>query len=90
MKVSVINLASDATEDDLKTLFELFGKVTSVEIRKERGMAIVDMPSRGAAKAAIVGLNGQNLVGHDIEESDAPDKGGSRRGKGPRRRGRRR
>ena len=90
MRVSVINLASDAEEDDLRTLFELFGKVASVEIRRERGMGVVDMPSKTAAKEAISGLNGQTLLGHEIEVSEAPDRSGSkRRGKKPRRRRRR-
>lgn len=89
MKISISNLASDAVEEDLRTLFELFGKVSSVEIRKERGMGIVDMPSRGAAKEAMAGLDGQNLLGHEIEVREAMGKGGSRRGKAPRRRRRR-
>jgi RNA recognition motif-containing protein len=89
MKISITNLASDAVEDDLRTLFELFGKVSSVEIRKERGMGIVDMPSRGAAKEAMSGLEGQTLLGHEIEVKEAMGKGGSNRGKATRRRRRR-
>ena len=90
MKVSVSNLAGGATEDDLRQLFELFGSVTSVTMHRSGARCIVDMPSRSAAKEAIGGLHGQELLGHDMEVEAArePGKGGAPRG--GRRRGRRR
>ena len=76
MKLAVDNLAADATEDDLRTLFEIFGKVASVEIQRARGRGLVDMPSRSAAKDAITNLNGQELLGHQIGLSEfKPGKG---------------
>jgi RNA recognition motif-containing protein len=91
MKVSVSNLAGEATEDDLRQLFELFGSVTSVTMHRSGARCIVDMPSRSAAKEAISGLSGQELLGHEmeIEVAREPGKGGGG-GRGGKRRGRRR
>ena len=87
MKLAVDNLASEATEDDLRTLFEIFGKVSSVEIQRARGRGLIDMPSRSAAKDAITNLDGQELLGHQIGLSEfKPGKGNFR----PQRRRRRR
>jgi RNA recognition motif-containing protein len=75
MRLAVDNLASEATEDDLRTLFEIFGKVASVEIQRARGRGLVDMPSKAAAKEAISNLDGQELLGHEIGLSEfAPGK----------------
>ena len=87
MRITVNNLASEAHEEDLRTLFEIFGRVSSVEIRKTQGRAFVEMPSKSAGKEAISGLNGQNLLGFEIEVAEAHKPGGK---KGFRRRGRRR
>jgi RNA recognition motif-containing protein len=70
MRLAVDNLASDATEGDLRTLFEIFGKVSAVEIQRARGRGVVDMPSKSAAKEAITNLHGQELLGHEIGLSE--------------------
>lgn len=70
MRLAVDNLSSEATEDDLRTLFELFGKVAAVEIQRERGRGLIDMPSKSAAKDAITNLDGQELLGHQIGLSE--------------------
>lgn len=75
MRLAVDNLASEATEDDLRTLFEIFGKVAAVEIQRTRGRGLVDMPSKAAGKEAISNLDGQELLGHQIGLSEfAPGK----------------
>ena len=91
MKVSVSNLAGEATEEDLRQLFELFGSVTSVTMHRSGARCIVDMPSRAAAKEAISGLAGQELLGHEMEVEVArePGKGGAGSARGGRRRKRR-
>ena len=66
MRLAVDNLASNATEDDLRTLFEIFGKVAAVEIQRDRGRGLVDMPSKSAAKEAITNLE-EILVEKGIE-----------------------
>ena len=88
MRITVNNLASEANEEDLRTLFEIFGRVSSVEIRKTQGRAFVEMASKSAGKEAISGLHGQNLLGFEIEVTEAHKPGGKK--KGFRRRGRRR
>ena len=70
MRLAVDNLASEATEDDLRSLFEIFGTVSAVEIQRERGRGLVDMPSKAAAKNAISNLDGQELMGHQIGLSE--------------------
>jgi RNA recognition motif-containing protein len=70
MRLAVDNLSSAATEDDLRTLFEIFGKVAAVEIQRERGRGLVDMPSKSAAKEAITNLDGQELLGHSLGISE--------------------
>lgn len=70
MRLAVDNLASQATENDLRSLFEIFGKVAAVEIQKARGRGLVDMPSKSAAKEAIANLHGQSLLGHEMGISE--------------------
>ena len=87
MRLAVDNLASEATEDDLRTLFEIFGKVSAVEIQRTRGRGLVAMPSKSAAKDAISNLDGQELLGHQIGLSEFTQ--GKRTYRPPRRRRRR-
>ncbi len=94
MKISVDNLATDITEEELRTLFECFGKVLAVKVEEKQGTALVDMPSTGAALEAIEGLDGQTLRGSDlnVRESTEKDAGRppARRPRPQRRRSRRR
>ncbi len=89
MKIRIDDLAGDVTEDDLRTLFELFGAVAAVTIDTRRRWAQIDMPSKSAAREAIHGLNGQNLKGFDMTVAEMADRPPSRP-KGKPRRGRRR
>ena len=87
MRITINNLASEAHEEDLRTLFELFGRVGSIEIKKDQGRAFVEMSSKSAGKEAITELNGQNLLGFEIEVFEAQKAGGKKsfRRKGKRR-----
>ena len=89
MKIRVDNLAADTTEDDLRTLFELFGAVAAVTIDPRRRWGQIDMPSKAAAREAIDMLNGQNLKGFDMVVEEMIDRP-SVRPRGKPRRGRRR
>ena len=71
MRITINNLASEAHEEDLRTLFELFGRVGSIEIKKDQGRAFVEMSSKSAGKEAITEMNGQNLLGFEIEVFEA-------------------
>ena len=89
MKIRIDNIATEVTEDDLRTLFELFGAVAAVTIDPRRRWGQIDMPSKAAAREAIDMLNGQNLKGLDMVVEEMADRPSSRP-RGRLRRGRRR
>ncbi|RKX26530.1 MAG: RNA-binding protein [Candidatus Zixiibacteriota bacterium] len=89
MNIFVGNLSFDATEDDLRQLFEQYGEVSSAKIisdrlsGRSRGFAFIEMPDDGAAQSAIDGLNGNDLKGREINVNQArPRESGPRRGGG--------
>ena len=71
MNIFVGNLSFDATEADVKKLFEGFGNVTSVvivmrkekKVPKSRGFGFVQMPDEQQALAAMVAFNGKEFMG---------------------------
>ena len=89
MKIRIDNIATSATEEDLRTLFELFGAVAAVTIDPRRRWGQIDMPSKAAAREAIDMLNGQNLKGLDLIVQEMADRPSARPRSKPRR-GRRR
>jgi len=90
MNIYVGNLPYSITEEDLKQAFEAFGKVTSVNIIKDkysgrsRGFAFVEMPAESEAQSAIDGLNGKELKGRELNISKARPRQKDRRGGGNR------
>ena len=76
MNVYVGNLPSDVTGNDLREVFEPFGRVETAHLVKHRhgggsrGFGFVDMPSRSEAVSAIVGLEGRNLRGRAITANE--------------------
>jgi len=70
MNIFVGNLAFDATEADVKKLFEGFGNVASVaivmnkdkKVPKSRGFGFVEMPDGQQALAAMAALNGKEFM----------------------------
>lgn len=76
-KLYVGNLPYSATEEELKTLFEQAGTVTSVAVIKDRetgrskGFAFVEMSSADEAQKAISMLTGHMLGGRDLRVSIA-------------------
>jgi len=69
VNIFVGNLASTATDQDLRQLFELYGTVDAINVLTDRetghpcGFGFVGMPDRSAARAAIAGLHGTDLAG---------------------------
>lgn len=67
MKLLVRNLDRNTTEDELRTLFEAFGKVQSCTIvmdkytNKSKGFGFVEIPKPGEAKAAMKNLNNKEV-----------------------------
>ena len=82
--IFVGNLAIDTSEQDLRTHFEAFGQVMSVNIVKDRdtaaprGFAFIEMNSDAEAQAAIKALNGTTINGQRVNVNEArPKKDGA-------------
>lgn len=79
MNIYVGNLSFQATEEEVKALFEQHGEVLSVKIIKDRdtgrarGFAFVEMED-SAANNAIEALNGFDYNGRQIQVNQAHDK----------------
>jgi RNA recognition motif-containing protein len=76
-KMYVGNLSYDATDQDLRELFEAHGTVTDVFIVKDResgrarGFAFVSMGTPEEMNAAIKGLNGEEFLGRALTINEA-------------------
>jgi len=76
-KMYVGNLSYDASDSDLRELFEAHGTVTDVFIVKDResnrprGFAFVSMGTPEEMNAAIEGLNGEEFLGRAITVNEA-------------------
>ena len=87
MNIYVGHLASEVTEDDLRTVFAPFGEVTAVTVIRDRvsgvsrGFGFVEMPAPAAAQAAIAGVHGRALKGQTLSVHEARPRG-DRRGSG--------
>jgi RNA recognition motif-containing protein len=77
MNIYVSNIAFTATTHDLRQLFESYGAVEKINIitdrdtGQSRGFGFVEMPDSSAAKAAIQGLQGQELAGRNLTVNEA-------------------
>ncbi len=86
--VFVGNLASDVDENDLRTVFEAFGKIDSLRLISRRGMAFIELEA-DAANDAVEKLRGEQLKGRTLDVAldrgrPGGGKGGNRRRKGRR------
>ncbi len=77
MNIYTGNLAPEVTEEDLRDTFRVFGRVTFVNIVKDRsnrvsmGFGFLHMPDKAEAEAAITGLNGKELRGSTMTVTEA-------------------
>ena len=85
MNIYVGNMSFDMTEADLRSAFEAFGAVTSVNIIKDqysgqpKGFGFVEMPTTSEGQAAITALNGKEFMGRILNVNVArPREGGGR------------
>ncbi len=92
-KIYVGNLSFDASEDELRRLFEAHGAVESAKLATDRdtgrarGFGFVEMASDSEANAAIAALNGAQVGGRALVVNEARPKtsgfgGGNSRGGG--------
>jgi RNA recognition motif-containing protein len=76
----VSNLGFHISEDDLRKLFEPFGKVTSAKVITDRetgnsrGFGFVEMESSTEATAAMTKLNGKEVEGRALSVTIAREK----------------
>ena len=89
MNIYVGNLSRQATEEDLRPLFEPFGKIMSVNVIKDKfsgeskRFGFVEMSKKSEGEAAIEALNGKDLLGQALTVNEARPKsesGGRRSG----------
>jgi RNA recognition motif-containing protein len=74
MNIFVGNLSFTATENDVRAIFEAFGVVLSVKLKKKsgknsRGFGVVIMPDDLQAQAAITGLEEKEFMGRPLNIS---------------------
>lgn len=89
-KLYVGNLAYSVRDNDLLQAFGAFGTVSSARVMMDRdsgrskGFGFVEMSNANEAKAAVEGLNGQDLDGRNLVVNEArprePRTGGGGRG----------
>lgn len=86
-KLYVGNLSFDASEDELRQLFEPYGAVESAKLATDRdtgrtrGFGFVEMTNNNEAEAAIAALNGSEVGGRALIVNEArPKTSGSGRG----------
>lgn len=76
MRIYITNLRSEVIDDDLRKLFETYGKVTATEIvktistNKSTGFGFVEMESASDATSVFKELNGKYLKGNPIKIFD--------------------
>ena len=86
-KLYVGNLSFDASEEELRQLFEPHGAVESAKLATDRdtgrtrGFGFVEMTNNNEAEAAIAALNGSEVGGRNLIGNEArPKTSGSGRG----------
>lgn len=89
-KLYVGNLSFDATEEELRQIFEPHGAIESAKLAtdrdtgRSRGFGFVEMTSNSEAESAIAALNGREVGGRALIVNEARPKtsgfGGGRSG----------
>ena len=60
-RIQVANFDKSTTEEELKELFSVYGRVRQVEIVSVRGLGFVEMFKKSEAKKAVLALNGSEF-----------------------------
>jgi RNA recognition motif-containing protein len=80
INIYVGNLAFGASEEELKELFEAYGRVDSAKIvmdhatGRSRGFGFIEMPEREEAMKAIQELDSQEFKGRSLRVNEARPK----------------
>ncbi len=87
-KLYIGNIPFTTTEDELRTIFEAHGAVSSVnvitdrETGRARGFAFVEMDEASAAADAMRALDGSDMGGRSLRVNEANERGGGGGGGG--------
>lgn len=79
-KLYISNLSYTLTEDELREALAQYGEVTSVRIitdretNRSRGFGFAEFANADDAKAAMEGLNGQQVGGRELRVAEAREK----------------
>ncbi|QQS64459.1 RNA-binding protein [Candidatus Saccharibacteria bacterium] len=79
-KLYISNLSYTLTEDELREALAQYGEVTSVRIitdretNRSRGFGFAEFANADDAKAAMDGLNGQQVGGRELRVAEAREK----------------
>jgi RNA recognition motif-containing protein len=77
MNIYIGNLNFKIQEDQIRSIFEDFGEVSSVKIIRDRetsrskGFGFVEMPNDGEGEAAINSLNQSDVMGRPMVVNEA-------------------
>lgn len=80
MNIYIGNIARETSEEEVKTLFEAYGKVEKINLIRDnysnmlKGFGFVDMPDKEEAENAIKGLDGQMFNGRPLTVNVAKPK----------------
>jgi RNA recognition motif-containing protein len=91
INIYVGNLSFDASESELKSLFEAYGVVDSAKIivdqftNRSRGFGFIEMQNREEGLKAIQELDSKDLGGRSLKVNEARPKNSSGGGGGGRR-----
>ena len=66
MQIYVGNLPVEFTDSELRSMFELHGRVTAASIGKEKGYGFVEMPKKSEARSAAEALRGKQMEGKPL------------------------
>jgi RNA recognition motif-containing protein len=86
--IYVGNLSFEATEDDIRSSFEAYGQVESVNIisdretGRSRGFAFVEMKDTKEAQQAIEGVNLSEIAGRAVTVNEARPRTDRKKGGG--------
>ena len=88
MNIYVGNLSYEVTEEDLNEAFEVFGKVETVRVLKDKdtgrskGFGFVEMSNNADAQSAINDLNDKEIKGRTLKVNTARPRTENRGGRG--------
>lgn len=91
MNIYIGNISRESSENEIKALFEEYGKVESINLIRDnytkllKGFGFIEMPDNDSAENAIKNLDGQMFNGRPLTVNVAKPKKEDKGGNKPRR-----